>query len=39
MLNADLLGDKQPPTESSFFSMLRGHLKAGSVLSIPWPTH
>lgn len=35
LLNADLLGDKQPPTESSFFSMLRGQVKAGSVLSHP----
>lgn len=35
LLNADLLGDKQDPTESSFFNMLRGHLKAGSVLAHP----
>ena len=35
MLNADLLGDKQKPTESSFFNMLRGQLKAGSVLTHP----
>ncbi|MBK5508726.1 MULTISPECIES: S66 peptidase family protein [unclassified Pseudomonas] len=35
LLNADLLGDKQQPTESSFFSMLRGQVKAGSVLSHP----
>lgn len=35
MLNADLLGDKQPPTESSLFSMLRGQLGAGSVLAHP----
>lgn len=35
LLNADLLGDKQHPTESSFFSMLRGQVKAGSVLSHP----
>ncbi|URM29666.1 LD-carboxypeptidase [Pseudomonas frederiksbergensis] len=39
MLNADLLGDKQQPTEFSFFNMLRGQVKAGSVLSHPvaWP--
>ena len=30
-----LLGDKQPPTESSLFSMLRGQLGAGSVLAHP----
>lgn len=35
LLNADLLDDKQQPTESSFFSMLRGQVKAGSVLSHP----
>ncbi|PZW93739.1 muramoyltetrapeptide carboxypeptidase [Pseudomonas sp. 478] len=35
MLNADLLGDKQKPTESSFFNMLRGQVKAGSVLAHP----
>lgn len=35
MLNADLLGDKQPPTESSLFNMLRGQLSAGSVLAHP----
>ncbi|NWA85170.1 LD-carboxypeptidase [Pseudomonas sp. D2002] len=35
MLNADLLGDKQQPTESSLFSMLRGQLSAGSVLAHP----
>lgn len=35
MLNADLLGDKQPPTESSLFSFLRGRLGAGSVLTHP----
>lgn len=35
MLNADLLGDKQPPTESSLLSMLRGDLGAGSVLAHP----
>jgi len=35
MLNADLLGDKQPPTESSLFSLLRGQLGAGSVLAHP----
>jgi muramoyltetrapeptide carboxypeptidase len=39
MLNADLLGEKQKPTESSFFNMLRGQVKAGSVLDHPtaWP--
>ena len=35
MLNADMLGDKQKPTESSFFNMLRGQVKAGSVLAHP----
>lgn len=35
MLNADLLGDKQPPTESSLFSLLRGQLSAGSALKHP----
>ncbi|KAA0942450.1 MULTISPECIES: LD-carboxypeptidase [unclassified Pseudomonas] len=35
MLNADLLGEKQQPTESSLFSLLRGQLKAGSALSHP----
>jgi muramoyltetrapeptide carboxypeptidase len=35
LLNADLLGDKQKPTEASFFNMLRGQLKAGSVLTHP----
>ncbi|MEO8491318.1 LD-carboxypeptidase [Pseudomonas sp.] len=35
MLNADLLGDKQPPTEASLLSMLRGDLVAGSVLAHP----
>jgi len=35
MLNADLLGDKQPPTESSLFNMLRGQVGAGSVLAHP----
>jgi muramoyltetrapeptide carboxypeptidase len=35
MLNADLLGGKQQPTESSLLSMLRGELQAGSVLSHP----
>ncbi|MCU1759338.1 LD-carboxypeptidase [Pseudomonas sp. 14P_8.1_Bac3] len=35
LLNADLLGDKQRPTESSFFNMLRGQMKAGSVLTHP----
>ncbi|KAB0567445.1 LD-carboxypeptidase [Pseudomonas palleroniana] len=35
MLNADLLGDKLPPTESSLFAMLRGQLGTGSVLAHP----
>ena len=35
MLNADLLGGKQPPTESSLFSLLRGQRGAGSVLPHP----
>ncbi|WP_322614970.1 LD-carboxypeptidase [Pseudomonas sp. BIC9C] len=35
MLNADLLGDKQKPTEPSFFNMLRGQVKAGCVLAHP----
>ncbi|AZF60313.1 LD-carboxypeptidase [Pseudomonas sp. R11-23-07] len=35
MLNADLLGGKQPPTESSLFSLLRGQLGAGSLLTHP----
>jgi len=35
MLNADLLGGKQQPTEASLFSMLRGQLKAGSLLAHP----
>ncbi len=35
LLNADLLGDKEPPTVTSFFSLLRGQLKAGSALNHP----
>ncbi|MNN10634.1 putative murein peptide carboxypeptidase [compost metagenome] len=35
MLNADLLGDKQKPTEPSFFNMLRGQVRAGTVLAHP----
>ena len=35
MLNADLLSEKQKPTESSFFNMLKGQMKAGSVLTHP----
>ncbi|MCU1783509.1 LD-carboxypeptidase [Pseudomonas sp. 13B_2.1_Bac1] len=35
MLNADLLGDKQQPTESSLFSLLRGQLVSGSLLAHP----
>lgn len=38
MLNADLLGDKQQPTESSLLGMLRGELTSGSVLHHP-PTY
>ncbi|MCJ8203178.1 LD-carboxypeptidase [Pseudomonas sp. RGM2987] len=35
LLNADLLGDKEPPTVTSLFSLLRGQLKAGSALAHP----
>ncbi|WP_422776430.1 S66 peptidase family protein [Pseudomonas mediterranea] len=35
LLNADLLGGKEPSTVTSFFSLLRGQLKAGSMLSHP----
>lgn len=35
MLNADLLGDKQQPTESSLFSLLRGQLGSGCLLAHP----
>ncbi len=35
MLNADLLGGKQAPTESSLLGMLRGDLGTGSVLAHP----
>ncbi|MBC3362977.1 LD-carboxypeptidase [Pseudomonas sp. SWRI154] len=35
LLNADLLGGKAPPTVTSFFSLLRGQLRAGDVLSHP----
>ncbi|MFQ6350124.1 S66 peptidase family protein [Pseudomonas sp. R11F] len=35
MLNADLLGGKLPPTESSLFAMLRGQQGTGSVLAHP----
>lgn len=35
MLNADLLGGKQVPTEASFFNMLRGQVKSGSLLPHP----
>jgi muramoyltetrapeptide carboxypeptidase len=35
MLNADLLGNKQQPTESSLFSLLRGQMSAGSQLVHP----
>ncbi|POA29807.1 MULTISPECIES: LD-carboxypeptidase [unclassified Pseudomonas] len=35
MLNADLLGNKLQPTESSLLSLLRGQLNAGSLLAHP----
>ncbi|NVZ53559.1 LD-carboxypeptidase [Pseudomonas sp. B6002] len=35
MFKVDLLGDKQQPTESSLFSLLRGQLGAGSELAHP----
>ncbi|MGE8154957.1 S66 peptidase family protein [Pseudomonas vancouverensis] len=35
LLNADILGDRQPPTEASFFNMLRGQVRAGTVLPHP----
>ncbi|AZC25863.1 MULTISPECIES: LD-carboxypeptidase [Pseudomonas] len=35
MLNADLLGGKQPPTEASLFNLLRGQVRAGSPLPHP----
>ncbi|ROM40130.1 LD-carboxypeptidase [Pseudomonas poae] len=35
LFNADLLGEKQQPTESSLFKMLRGQLSAGSMLAHP----
>ena len=35
MFKVDLLGNKQQPTESSLFSMLRGQLGVGSVLAHP----
>jgi len=35
MLNADLLGDKQPPTSSSLFQQLSGMLSEGSVIEHP----
>jgi muramoyltetrapeptide carboxypeptidase len=35
LLNADLLGERLPPTESSFFNMLSGQCRAGSVLTHP----
>lgn len=38
LFNADLLANKQPPTESSLFSMLSGQLQAGSRLIHP-PTY
>jgi len=35
LLNADLLSERQPPTESSLLNLLRGQLTAGSVLAHP----
>ncbi|MGY2403140.1 S66 peptidase family protein [Pseudomonas sp. SDO5271_S396] len=35
MLNADLLGDKRQPTETSLFNLLCGQVGAGSVLEHP----
>ncbi|KAB0492681.1 S66 peptidase family protein [Pseudomonas vancouverensis] len=35
LLNADILGDRQPPTEASFFNMLRGQVRAGTALPHP----
>ncbi|AMB85134.1 LD-carboxypeptidase [Pseudomonas agarici] len=35
MFNIDLLGDKQPPTESSLFDLLTGRARAGTVLHHP----
>lgn len=35
MLNADLLGNKQQPTESLLFSLLSGNAQAGAVLHHP----
>ncbi|KAF1011487.1 MAG: putative murein peptide carboxypeptidase [Pseudomonas fluorescens] len=35
MFTGDLLAEKQPPTETSLFSLLRGQLKAGSPLAHP----
>ncbi|NWA02819.1 S66 peptidase family protein [Pseudomonas gingeri] len=35
MFNIDLLGDKQPPTESSLLNLLTGHVRAGDVLQHP----
>jgi len=35
LLNADLLGERLPPTETSFFNMLSGQCRAGSVLMHP----
>ena len=35
LLNADLLGGKEPSTVTSFFSFLRGQMKAGSVMIHP----
>jgi len=35
LLNADLLSERQPPTESSLFNLLRGQVTAGQVLAHP----
>ncbi|MGY2236136.1 S66 peptidase family protein [Pseudomonas gingeri] len=35
LFNADLLGDKLPPTESSLFNLLTGQVHAGSLFEHP----
>ncbi|MDE1166769.1 MAG: LD-carboxypeptidase [Pseudomonas sp.] len=35
LLNADLLGNKAPPTESSLLRLLRGQVKAGDTFTHP----
>ncbi|MFP3449266.1 LD-carboxypeptidase, partial [Pseudomonas sp. SIMBA_067] len=35
MLNADLLGAKLPPTESSLLAQLAGHVRAGEQIVHP----